>query len=72
MAGDSIQVYQLMVIEVKIWTMEADFGILTFYSKVKLLEDKMYALFRVHLEEKAALERVFEFWNHKEHNGIWQ
>ena len=59
-----------MVMQVKIWTMDADYSILEFYSKVKVLLDETYASLRICLEEKQALEWPFEFWDNKEHCRI--
>ena len=55
-----------MATTIKMWTMEADFGIPTFYSKVKISQDETYALLRLHLEEKSQLEWPFDFWDNSE------
>jgi len=52
--------------------MEADFGVPKFYSKVKVFEDKTYASLRLHLEEKAALEWPFKFWDNEEQYRVRQ
>ena len=43
--------------------MEEDFGVATLYSKVKVPADETYASLRLCLEDKAALEWPFEFWD---------
>ena len=43
--------------------MEEDFGVATLYSKVKVSADETYASLRLRLEDKAALEWPFEFWD---------
>ena len=48
-----------MAMQVKMWTMDADFGIPKFYSKVKVSIDETYASLRLQLEEKQALEWPF-------------
>ena len=45
-----------MAKQVKIWTMDADYSIPEFYSKVKVVVDETYASLRACLEEKQALE----------------
>ena len=52
-----------MATTIKMWTMEDDFGIPTFYSKVKVSQDETYASLRLRLEEKLALEWLFDFWD---------
>ena len=61
-----------MATQVKIWTMEGDFGIPKFYSKVKVFENETYASLRLRLEEKAALEWPFEFWDNEDRCRIRQ
>ena len=63
---DSVRVWFPMAMQVKMWTMDADFGIPKFYSKVKLLLDKTYASLWLRLEEKQALEWPFQFWDNEE------
>jgi len=53
---DRVYVQQVMTTQVKLWTMEGDFGVPTFYSRLELLEDETYTWLRVCLEEKATLE----------------
>ncbi len=48
---------------IKLCTMEEDFGVATLYSKVKVSADETYASLRLRLEDKAALEWPFEFWD---------
>ena len=50
-----------MANQVKMWTMECDFAIPEFYSKVKLLENETYETLRLRLEEKKALDWLLEF-----------
>jgi len=52
--------------QVKMWTIEIDFGVSKFYNKVKVLQDKTYASLRVRLEEKEGLDFAFDFWDNDE------
>jgi hypothetical protein len=59
-----------MATTIKLWTMEEDFGEPTFYSKVKVSEDKTYTSPRLRLEEKSTLEWPFDFWDKEEGNKV--
>ena len=61
-----------MATQVKIWTMEGDFGIPKFYSKVKVFENETYASLRLRLEEKTVLEWPFEIWDNEDRCRIRQ
>jgi len=65
-------VQELMAMKVKIWMVDIDFALPKFYSKVKVLTDKTYAYLRVCLEDKQALECLFQFWNNEDHCKIKQ
>ena len=52
--------------------MQTNFPIPAFCSKVKVFEDETYALLRMRLEEKVALDWPFEFWDNKAHCRIRQ
>ena len=55
------QCYKTMAQQVKLWTIDAYFAIPEFYSKVKVVPDKTYAILRARLEEKQAIEWPFNF-----------
>ena len=61
-----------MAKQVKIWTMDVDYSIPEFYSKVKVVVDETYASLRACLEEKQALEWPFQFWDNEERCRIRQ
>lgn len=43
------------------WTMEGNYVVPQYYNKLKVFEEEMYALLKVCLKEKSALEWPFEF-----------
>ena len=55
-----------MANQVKLWTMDSDFGMPSFYNKVKVFQDETYASLRLRLEEKAAIDFVFDFWDNEQ------
>ena len=47
-----------MATQVKMWIMKGDYVVLHYYNKFKVLEEEIYALLMVSLEEKTTLEWV--------------
>lgn len=58
--------FAAMAVQVKLWILEGEFSIPTYYSKVKVVQDETFDSLRARLEGKGALEWDFDFWDMEE------
>ena len=59
-----------MATQVKLWTLESDYDVPQYHSKLKVFEEETYISFRNCSEEQSTLAWPFEFWDYDDNCRI--